>query len=111
MAVVVNPAPDYGVEHPSQVIQRLVTASRKVPSANLAPDRFEGLVADRGTERDADSTLPSSRQPRPKRIAEEVELPVRIVSAPVIIFAVDDLRLIRMKRQPTFSEPLLERCA
>jgi hypothetical protein len=111
VAVVVNPAPYYGVEHPSQVIQRLVTASRKVPGANLSPDRFKSLVADCGTERDADSTLPSSRQPRPIGIAEEVKLLVGILSAPVIILAVDDLRLLRMKRQSTFSEPLLERYA
>src|SRR5215813_9728139 len=52
---------------------------------------------------------PTSRQPRPERIAEEVELLVGIVSAPVIIFAIDDLRLLGMKHQPTFGEPLRKR--
>src|SRR5205814_8779538 len=64
----------------------------------------------RGTERHADSSPPASRQPRPERIAEKVELLVGIVSAPVIILAVHYLRLLGMKRQPTFSEPLGKRC-
>jgi hypothetical protein len=105
-AVVVNPAPDYGVEHPGEVIERFVTSSWKCPRTKLAPYRLEGFVANRGTERDTDSTLLSSRQPRSKRITEEVELLVGIVSAPVIILTVDDLRLLGMKHQPTFSEPL-----
>ena len=109
MAVVVNPAPDYGVEHPSEVIERFVTSPWKRPRPKLAPYRLEGFVADCGTERHADLSAPTSHQPRPERIAEEVELLVGIVSAPVIIFAVDDLRLLGMKHQPTFGEPLRKR--
>jgi len=41
------------------------------------------------------------RSPRPKRIAEKIELLVRIRPSPVIILAIDDLRLLRMKLQPT----------
>ena len=111
MAVVVNPAPDYGVEHPGQVIQRLVTALLKLPAPNFAPNRFERVAANRRAERDPDSALPPSRQPRPKRIAEEVELLVGVVSAPVIILAVDDLRLCGMKLKPAFSKPLFQRRA
>ena len=96
-AVVVNPAPDYGVEHPGEVIERFVTSSWKCPRTKLAPYRLEGFVANRRTERDTDSTLLSSRQPRPKRIAEEVELLVGIISASVIILTIDDMRLLRMK--------------
>jgi hypothetical protein len=44
-------------------------------------------------------------------VAEKVELPIGVVSASVIILAVDDLRLLGMKRQSAFSEPPLKRCA
>src|SRR6516225_1958065 len=51
------------------------------------------------------------RLSRPEGVAEEVELLVGVVSAPVIILAVDDVRLLGMKRQATFGEPPLKRCA
>ena len=108
--VVVNPTPDYRVEHARHVIQRLVTTLLKLPAPNLAPNRFKRFVANRRAERDSDpdSTLRSSCQPRPKRIAEEVELLVGVVSTSVIILALDDLRLFGMKLKPTFSESLFK---
>jgi hypothetical protein len=66
------------------------------------------LVTGCRAERDADLPAPPSRQPRPKRVAEEVELVVGMVSAPIIILAEDDLRLRRMQRQPAVREPLLK---
>src|SRR5512132_4405980 len=102
-AVVVDPASDVAVEHPRQIVQRFVSAVVQRPASHRLSDRFPSLVAGRGTERDADPTLPSSRQPRPECIAEEVELAVGIVTASILILAVDDLRLLRMKRQP--AEP------
>src|SRR5215469_16088895 len=90
-AVVIDPTPDVAVEHPGEVIQ--------------------SFVAGRRTEHDAEGTPPASRQPRPECIAEEVELLVGVISAPVIILAVDDFRLLRMKCQSAFGEPPLKRCA
>jgi len=110
-AVVIDPTPDMTVEHPGQVVQRLVAALVKRPASDRLPDRLESLVACRGTEDDAEGTPPASRQPRPERIAEKVELLIRVVSAPVIILAVDDFRLLRMKRQSAVREPPLKRCA
>src|SRR3954452_7131450 len=74
-------------------------------------DRLESFVADGRTERDADLPSPSARQPRPERIAEEVELLVGIVATSVIILAIDDFRLLGMKCQSTFSKPFLKRDA
>jgi len=69
---------------------------------------LESVVTDRGTEGDAELALPSSRQPRPKAIPEEVELLVRVVATPILILAIDDLCLFRMKYQPAFSKAPLK---
>ena len=59
-AVVVDPATDVRVEHPRQIVQRLVTALMKRPAAHRLPDRLESFVADCRTERDAE--LPRRRR-------------------------------------------------
>ena len=107
--IVVDPSADVRIEHPRQIVERLVAALVKRPASDRLSDRLERFVAGRGAERDADLSAPPPRQPRPERVAEEVELLVRIVSAPIIVLAVDDLRLLRMKRQSAIREPLLER--
>src|SRR4051812_14775727 len=64
--IVIDPTPDVRIEHPRQIIQRLVTALLKGPAAHGLTDLLESFVADRRTERDADLPSPSSRQPRPE---------------------------------------------
>jgi hypothetical protein len=110
-AVVVDPAPDVAVEHPGQVVQRLVAALVKRPASDRLSDRLESFVACRGAEQDAECTPPASRQPRPERVAEKVERLVWVASTPIFILAIDDFRLLRMKRQSAVSEPPLKRCA
>src|SRR6516164_379900 len=60
-AVVVDPTPDVAIEHPGQVVQRLVAALLKRPASDRLPDRLESLVACRGTEDDAEGTPPRGR--------------------------------------------------
>src|ERR1700752_4235272 len=96
-AVVVDPTPDVAVEHPGQVVQRLVAALVKRPASDRLSDRLESLAACRRTEQDAECTPLASRQPRPERVAEKVERLVWIASAPIFILAVDDFRPLRMK--------------
>ena len=108
-AVVVDPAADVTVEHPSKIIQRLVAALMERPVSDSLPDRLESFAAGRRTERNAEP-LPPARQPRPKRIAEKIEPVVWVVSASIIVLAIDDFGLIRMQRQRALREPLLQRC-
>ena len=108
-AVVVDPAADVTVEHPCKIIQRLVAALMERPVSDSLPDRLESFAAGRRTERDAEP-LPPARQPRPKRIAEKIEPMVWVVSASIIVLAIDDFGLIRMQRQRALREPLLQRC-
>ena len=49
-AVVVDPTPDVAVEHPGEVIQRLVAALVKRPASDRLSDRLESFVACRRAE-------------------------------------------------------------
>ena len=97
-AVVVDPATDMVVEHPRQIVQRLVAPLVECPVSDGLPDRLECFATDCRIERDAEP-IPSARQPRPKRIAEEIELVVWIVAASIIVLAcTDDLPLSVARR-------------
>src|ERR1051325_10643419 len=76
----------------------------QIPVSNLRPDRFHRLVRNCRTEVDEVFPLAILRSPRPKGIAQKIELLVRIRPPPVIILAIDNLRLLRMKLQPTFLQ-------
>jgi hypothetical protein len=110
-AVVVDPTPDVAIEHPGQVVQRLVAALVERPASDRLSDGLESFVACRGAEQDAECTPPASRQSRPEPVAEKVERLVWVASAPIFVLAVDDFRLLRMKRQSAVSEPPLKRFA
>ena len=69
LAVVVDPTPDLAVEHPGQVVQRLVAALVKRPASDCLSDRLESFVACRRAEQDAEGTPPASRRPRSERIS------------------------------------------
>ena len=107
-SIVVDPPADMHIEHPREIIQRLVAAFVQGPASDGLTDFLERPVAGCRAERDADLPSSPSRQPRPEGVAEEVELMVGMVFAPVIILAIDDRCLLRMKRQPAFHKPLLK---
>jgi hypothetical protein len=75
----------------------------QIPASNLRPDRFHRLIRDCRTEVDEELPFAIFRSPGPKRVAQEVEFLTGIRPSPVIILAIDDLRLLRMKFQPTLS--------
>src|SRR5215510_9913845 len=76
----------------------------QIPTTNFRPNLLHRLVRNCRTEVDEEFALAILRSPRPKRIAKKIELLVRIGPSPVIILAIDDLRLLRMKFQPTFLQ-------
>src|SRR5262249_13332724 len=99
-SVVIHPATYRRVDKPRDVPQRLVVPGSGQPPI---PDRLlarpGGLVTDRRQE--AYEELPPAilGPPRPKRVAEEVELDVLMLAFPVRVLAVHDLGLLRMKLQ------------
>src|ERR1700738_4529732 len=74
------------------------------PASNFHPNRFHRLVRNCRTEIDEELPVPILRSPWPKRVAQKIELLVRIGPSPVIILAIDHFRLLRMKLQPTLLQ-------
>ncbi len=60
--------------------------------------------------RNENSEQPTSplRQPRPKRVAEEVELDDRMLGLAIGVLAVDQFGLLRMEHQSVFAEPAVQ---
>src|SRR6186997_2134333 len=96
VAVVVDPALNVRIEHPRQIIQGLVAPSMECPSTDRLPYSLQRVRTDRGQERDAELPTVPDRRPRPKLVAEEVKRLNRMISSPVRILAVDELRLLLM---------------
>src|SRR5580693_8046127 len=65
---------------------------------------FTTFVRNCWTEVDEVLSLAILRSPRAKCIAQKIELLVRVRPPPVFILAIDHLRLLRMKLQPTFPQ-------
>src|SRR5215813_3123733 len=108
--VVVHPAAYRGVHQPSQVFQRLVVPrGGQPPTADRRPDRLARLVTHPGQE--ADERLPPVvlGPPRPKRVAQEVELDVLVLAFPVAVLAVHDPGLLRMKLQAALRQTRSDR--
>src|SRR6266700_477311 len=73
----------------------------QIPASNFRTNRFHRLVGNCRTEIDEVLPLSILRSPRPKCIAQKIELLVRVPPPPILILAIDNLRLFRMKLQPT----------
>src|SRR5215469_2651114 len=76
----------------------------QIPAPNFCPNCFHRLVGNCRTEVDEELTSAVLRSSRPKRVAEEIKFLVRIRPSPVVILAIDDLRLLRMKFQPALPQ-------
>src|ERR1700678_1064609 len=82
----------------------------QIPAANLLADRFPRFVGNGRAEVDAVLAEPILRSPGLKTVAQKIELLVRVSPPPVIILAIDNLRLHRMKLQPAFLHARGYRC-
>src|SRR5206468_4948584 len=90
---------------PRQVLQRLVVPpAGQPPVTDRRSDRLARLVTH--PRQEAHEELPAAvlGPPRPKRVAQEVELDVLVLALPVAILAVDDPGLLRMKFQTAFRQ-------
>src|SRR5450759_1426748 len=76
----------------------------QIPASNLRTNRFHRLGGNCRAE--IDEVLPFAilRSPRPKRVAQKIELLVRVRPSPILILAIDNLRLFGMKLQPTLLQ-------
>src|SRR5690349_8207329 len=99
-----EPPSNLRVEHPGPIFDPLVAPEMEVPASNLRPNRLHRLVGNRRAKIDEGLSESILRPPRTKRVAEKIELLVRIRPSPIIILAIDDLRLLQMKFQPAFPQ-------
>src|SRR6516225_8340013 len=76
----------------------------QVPASNLHPNSLHRLIHYGWTEVDEELSPAILRSPRSKRKASEIKFLVGIRPSPVLILAIDNLRLLRMKLQPTFPQ-------
>src|SRR6266496_3112702 len=81
------------------------------PTSNLLANRLPRFVRNSRTEIDEVLAEPILRSPRLKTITQKIELLVRVSPPPVLILAIDHLRLFRMKLQPAFLHSRGDRCS
>src|SRR4051794_9759306 len=108
--VVVRPPPYRRIHEPRDLLQRLIVpGGGQPPIPDRLTDRLGGLVADRRKE--AHEELPPSilGPPGPKGVAKEVELAVLMLASPVIVLAVHDLGLLRVKLKTALLQSLPDR--
>src|SRR5215467_4482186 len=106
--VVVDPTAYHRVEHPCQIVDPSVHATSQLPATDFLSDRFGCTVADSRTKVHEVLTPSIFRSPGSKGITQEIELLVSVSPPTIIVLAIDDVRLIRVEFQTTFSKALLQ---
>src|SRR5262249_49115305 len=76
------------------------------PTSDFITDGLRSTGGDGRRKVDEEFAPPIFRLPRTKRITKKIELLAWVISSPVFILAIDNLRLLRMKLQPTLLKPL-----
>src|ERR1019366_5284296 len=82
----------------------------QIPASNLLANRLPRFVGNGRAEVDEVLAETILRSPRLKTITQKIELLVRVSPPPVIILAIDDLRLLWMKLQPALLHSRGNRC-
>src|SRR3954453_20671494 len=109
-AIVVHPPLHRRIDKPRDLLQRLVVpGGGQPPTADRLLDRCGGLVTDRRQEAYEELPPPILGPPGPKGGAEKVELDVLMLAPPIIVLAVHDLGLLRMKLQTALLQTLPDR--
>jgi hypothetical protein len=104
--VVVHPATHRGVDVSGQVLQALVVpGGSHPPLADGLPDPLGGLGAHRRQEADKEFPPAILGTSRLEGVAQKVECDVFVLSRPVVVLAVDDPRLRRMKLEAALRKP------
>jgi hypothetical protein len=94
------------MKHPGEILQGFVTTRMQMPAPQFTPKIAHGLGTRRWTEIDDVLSPPILRPSGSQRLTQKIEAFLWVAPAPVIIFTVDNLRLLRMKRQSTHGKPL-----
>src|SRR5665648_145869 len=104
-AIVVNPAMEDWIEHPGQVVESLIAPQVESPTPHSAAHRLGGFITHCGTEVDEVLTPTILRPPGTKRESQKIKLLGGVMASSIIILAIDQLGLSRMKLQLALSQP------
>jgi hypothetical protein len=107
--IVRNPPSNDRVEHTRQIIYPSINTTAQLPVANFLANCLRCCLAYAGTEVDEELSPTILRSSGLKAIPKEVEFLVQEISTSIIILAVDDFRLLRMKLQSALGKALLKR--
>src|SRR5207247_6637654 len=104
--IVTNPTGEHRLNPSGNFLQGEVIAMMQSPATYPLMHRFSRFVAHDRSEAHEELSFAVSRRARAKGIPQEVEALLGVAATPVSILAVNDPRLVRMKRQATLCKTL-----
>jgi hypothetical protein len=106
LPIVIDPSFKNGITNTGQVFKTFVTAPVKTPASHLMTHLLSSFTTHRRAETNKASLVLILRCSWSKQIPEKHKCFVWIIASPVIILAIDNLRLFRMKFQLALKQPL-----
>ena len=104
--VVVDPSIDFPPKHFGQVLDRFIALQLKPPTPDGLPYFLLCCTTHRRSEAHEESIVSILRSPGPKRIPEEIELDVLVLSLPMNVLTVAHFGLFGMKLQTATFQAL-----
>ena len=110
-AIVIHPPLHGRIDKPRDLLQGLIVpGGGQPPTPDRLLDRCGGLVAHRRQKAHKGLSVTILGPPGPNGVTEKVELDVLMLAPPIIVLAVHDLGLLRMKLQSALLQALSDRC-
>ena len=89
-----------------KVLKRFVRKPMEFPAPNSLANLFGSLVAHCREETGKELTTLASRLPGPERKSQKIEISFVVIIRTPIVFAMNNLRFLRMQIQATLRQPL-----
>lgn len=99
----------YRLDPASDLFQGEIGVAMQPPAPDALLHRFGSVVTHDRSEANEALSLAIHRQPRAKRIPQEVESALGVTASPVSILAVNDSRLLRVEAKATLAKASRER--
>ena len=105
--VVVDPTSQHRIKHARNIFQRLIRFQLQPPLSNSLPHGLAGLVANPRCEVYEELAKAILRPAWSECIPQKVKLYFRAIFAPIVIFAINYVRFVRMQFKSTFQKTAL----
>ena len=107
MPIIVDPPSEDRIEHPRDVLQRLIRFKMNSPVPDNLPHGLTGLIADPRGKIDEVLSMAILRPSRTECISQKVKFCLWELSAPVFILTIDNARFVRMQFQTTLIKTFI----